>query len=264
MAATWRLMVCPTEATDCSASLSGSASLTATSVMAEAMRRSSCARQTSSARNQKMTIGTRMATAAVSAEALPSRPDMPLEATWVEIKPKAKKPPMMNQTADAASAIRKGVRDGLCCSAKIKPPIEGTSSLAGVARRRCGGGPAGRLVRTNWRGGVGSGARTRRLGELQGRLRGDRLFGCLVACLGGSSRFGSTIPSRLRCSALSRSAREVRFGSSGPRSNPSPDFSSRDRVNASSGFCSLAPAAAASRLRLLLRHHAFLATDENS
>ncbi len=114
MAATWRRMVCPTEATDCSASLSGSASLTATSVMAEAMRRSSCARQTSSARNQKMTIGTRMATAAVSAEALPSMPDIPLEATWVEIKPKAKKPPTMNQRAEAARAIRNGVREGLC------------------------------------------------------------------------------------------------------------------------------------------------------
>ena len=114
MAATWRRMVCPTEATDCSASRSGSASLTATSVMAEAMRRSSCARHTSSARNQKMTIGTIMATAAVSAEALPSRPDIPFEATCVEIKPKAKKPPTMNQSADAASAIRNGVREGLC------------------------------------------------------------------------------------------------------------------------------------------------------
>ena len=102
IAATWRLMVCPTEATDCSASRSGSASLTATSVMAEAMRRSSCARQTSSARNQKMTIGTRMASAAVSAEALPNRPDTPVEETWVEISPKAKKPPIRNQAADTA------------------------------------------------------------------------------------------------------------------------------------------------------------------
>ena len=41
MAATWRRMVCPTEATDCSAILSGSASLTATSVIAEAIRRNS-------------------------------------------------------------------------------------------------------------------------------------------------------------------------------------------------------------------------------
>ena len=108
IAATCRRMVWPTEATDCSASRSGSASLTATSVMAEAMRRSSCARQTSSARNQKMTMGTRMATAAVSAEALPTRPETPPELTWAEIRPKAKKPPMMNQATEAASAIRNG------------------------------------------------------------------------------------------------------------------------------------------------------------
>ena len=55
-----------------------------------------------------------MATAAVSAEALPTRPDIPHEVIWVEISPKAKKPPTMNQTAEATSAIRKGVRDGLC------------------------------------------------------------------------------------------------------------------------------------------------------
>ena len=61
-----------------------------------------------------MTMGTRMATAAVSAEALPTRPETPPEATCVEIRPKAKKPPMMNQATEAASAIRKGVRDGLC------------------------------------------------------------------------------------------------------------------------------------------------------
>src|SRR3990170_829748 len=105
IAATWRLMVCPTEATDCSASLSGSASRTATSVMAEAMRRSSWARQTRSARNQKMTIGTRMATAAVSAEALPTKPDTPAEVTCVEMSPKAKKPTMRNQATEAASAL---------------------------------------------------------------------------------------------------------------------------------------------------------------
>ena len=149
MAATWRRIVWPTEATDCSASLSGSASLTATSVMAEAIRRSSCARQTSSARNQKMAIGTRMATAAVSAAALPNRPVAPAVDICAEISPKAKKPPMTNQITDAASAIRKGVRDGRCCSANINPPIEGKSSLAGGARRRCGGGPAGRRVRVN-------------------------------------------------------------------------------------------------------------------
>jgi hypothetical protein len=54
---------------------------------------------------------------------------------------------MMNQTTEAISATRKGVRDGLCCKAKINPPIEGTSSLAGGASLRWGGGPAGRRVR---------------------------------------------------------------------------------------------------------------------
>ena len=61
-----------------------------------------------------MTIGTRTATAAVSAEALPSRPESPAEETWLEIKPKAKKPPMRNQAREATSATRNGVRDGRC------------------------------------------------------------------------------------------------------------------------------------------------------
>ena len=141
--------------------------------------------------------------------------------------PKAKKPPMTNQTTDAASAIRKGVRDGRCCSANINPPIEGTSSLAGVARRRWGGGPAGR-VRVNWCGGVLRAASDGVSVNSTGRLGFVHLVGSLGSLLSGSSRLGSTISSRLRCSALSRSAREVRLGSSGLRSrSASPDFPSR-------------------------------------
>ena len=202
-----------------------------------------------------MTIGTRMATAAVSAEALPSRPETPPALTWVEIRPKAKKPPMMNQATETASAIRNGVRDGRCWSAKIRPPIEGTSSLAGVARRRCGGGPAGRRVRTNCLGGVVAapcwlGASANSSGGL-GVSLGASSAG--LGGLGGSSRFASARsarpgdPSRLRCSALSRSAKDVRLGSV-RSSGPSLDFSSRSRVIASRGFSalSLAPAAAPS------------------
>ena len=191
-----------------------------------------------------MTMGTRMASAAMRAEALPSRPDTPAEPTWVEISPKAKKPPMMNQATEAASATRKGVRDGLCCSAKINPPIEGTSSLAGVARRRCGGGPAGRRVLTNCFGGGDAlwlGASANSSGGF------GASFGASSGALGGSSRLGSAIPSRLRCSALSRSAKEVRLGKL-LSSELSADFSSRARVIASRGFFGLswAPAAAPS------------------
>ena len=94
-----------------------------------------------------MTMGTRMATAAVSADGLAKRSGAPPAAlSWAEISPKAKKPPKMNQAIEATSATMKGEREGLCCSAKIKPPIDGKSSLAAVAIRRWAG-PAGRLIR---------------------------------------------------------------------------------------------------------------------
>ncbi len=245
MAATWRRMVCPTEATDCSASLSGSASLTATSVMAEAMRRSSCARQTSSARNQKMTIGTRMATAAVSAEALPSRPDTPPAATWVEIKPKAKKPPMMNQSHRSGKRDQEGRARRALLKREDQPADRGNVVIGrrgeAALRGRARGAPRAHELRggvgaalgpgasANSSGGFGGYSSPRRLGGLR------RLFALRLDDRSLALALLGLEPFRQGCSL-----RE--FGA--PLKWPSPDFSSRDRVIASRGFCSLAPAAA--------------------
>ena len=122
--------------------------------------------------------------------------------------------------------------------AKISPPIEGTSSLAAVARRRGGGGRRGawcaRIDVAAW-----AGARARRPQRIIGGLAATVSSGGLAA-----PRVSARRSSRFGCSACNRSAREVLFGRSRPRSSPSPDLSSRDRVVASRGFCSLAPAAA--------------------
>ena len=178
-------------------------------------------------------MGTRIAMAAVSAEALLTRPDTPPAATWAEIKPKAKKPPIMNQAIEATSAKRKGVRDGRCWSAKINPPIEGTSSLAGVRepalRRRARGPPRAH----DCFGGVSAlwaGASANSSGGFALPQAALAAWGLLALDLG---RSGSEVdPSRFRCSARSRSARDARFGKL-RSSELSPDFSSRARVIAS-------------------------------
>ena len=161
----------------------------------------------------------------MSAEALPSRPETPPAATWAEIRPKAKKPPMMNQAIEATSATRKGVRDGRCWSAKISPPIEGTSSLAGggepaLRRRACGAARANELL---GRSGGALGSAARRIPAAASALP-RRLWrlGRLLALDLGPLRL-SVDPSRLRCSALSRSARDVRLGRL-RSSELSPDF----------------------------------------
>ncbi len=180
IAATWRLMVCPTEATDCSASRSGSASRTATSVMAEAMRRSSCARQTRSARNQKMTIGTRTATAAVSAEALPSRPESPAEADLGRDQAEGEK------AADEEPGHRGDERhqEGRA----RRPLLEGEDQPADRWNVVIGGGGktalrrrARRATRADELAGRWRGALARRLGELRRRLRRRFLLRRLLA-----------------------------------------------------------------------------------
>ena len=91
-----------------------------------------------------MAMGTRMAIAAASADGVAkSSAGPPLSC---EMRPKAKKPPTMNQATEATSATTKGEREGLCCKAKINPPIEGRSSLAAVAILRWAG-PAPRRAR---------------------------------------------------------------------------------------------------------------------
>ena len=61
-----------------------------------------------------MTIGTRIDRAAVSAEVLPNSPDTPAWLSWLEISPKASRPPIRNQATEAAAATRNGVFDGFC------------------------------------------------------------------------------------------------------------------------------------------------------
>ena len=44
--------------------------------------------------------------------------------------------PMASQTPEATAAIWNGRLDGFCCSAKIRPPMEGASSLAAILGAR--------------------------------------------------------------------------------------------------------------------------------
>ena len=217
-----------------------------------------------------MTMGTRMATAAVSAEALPSRPETPAEETWLEIRPKAKKPPMRNQATEAAERhqerrARRPLLEREDQSADRGDIVIGGSGKTALRRR------ARRTPGANELRGRRGGAWRWRLGELQRRLR--RLLG---RRFGGSSRFGS------RALALALLGLEPfrQRGSLGKVEAPlrgglSPGFSSRDRVIASRGFCvfgprclsfrtatslALAPSRVPRNRRKLMREFARLAT----
>ncbi len=97
---------------------SGSASLTATSVMAEDMRRSSCARQTRIARNQNRAMGMMtVATTAMVAGLAKSSAVLPAVSRFFWKMAHDSTRPSTNQTTDAPMAIRNGEREGRCCSA---------------------------------------------------------------------------------------------------------------------------------------------------
>ena len=139
---TCRRTAWPSEAADCSAARSGSASRTATSVMADDISFNSCARQTSSARNQNSAIGKLMVAAATTIIGL-AKNELPVGETWDATMAHTSKAPTASQPPEAAAASWKGRLDGCCCKAKIRPPIEGTSSLAAIWARA---GPAGRRL----------------------------------------------------------------------------------------------------------------------
>ena len=107
---TCRRTAWPSEAADCSAARSGSASRTATSVMAEDISFSSWARQASSARNQNSAIG--RSTVASTATSIGLENTDPPDASMAQ----AKTAPMVSHTADATAATWNGRLDGFCCS----------------------------------------------------------------------------------------------------------------------------------------------------
>ena len=96
----------------------------------------------------------------------------------------------MNHSTDANSATRNGDFDGFCCRAKIRPPIEGTSSLAAAAVAILRGGwPAARRERVT--------------GRDAGAPRASSGSAGFLSSILGSGDLRSDI---LRCSALKRSA----------------------------------------------------------
>ena len=112
--------------------------------MAEDISFNSWARQMSSARNQNKAIGSRMVAATMIMLGPATVSKKPLLAIWGASIAHASRPPMASHTPEPAAAIMKGRFDGLCCKAKISPPIEGASSLA--ATRALGGAAARRLA----------------------------------------------------------------------------------------------------------------------
>ena len=137
---TCRRTAWPSEAADCSAARSGSASRTATSVIADDINFSSCARHTSSARNQNSAIGKLIVAAATTIIGLVRNEPPETSAATMAHTSRA---PTASQPPDAPAASWKGRLEGCCCKAKIRPPIEGTSSLAATWVRA---GPAGRRL----------------------------------------------------------------------------------------------------------------------
>ena len=139
---TCRRTAWPSEAADCSAARSGSARRTATSVMAEDISFSSCARHASIARNQNSAMGRKMVAATMIIIGLASASRKLLRAirapAWPRRAGRRREP-----AAGPAAASMNGRLDGFCCRAKIRPPIEGASSLAAMRAR---GGAAGRRL----------------------------------------------------------------------------------------------------------------------
>ncbi len=146
---TWRRTAWPREAADCSAARSGSASRTATSVMAADMSFSSCARQASMARNQNSAMGRKIVAATIIMVGLLSAAKKPLRAISGDSMAQARRLPTASHPPEPAAAMTKGWLVGCCCRAKIRPPMEGASSLAATrargwaAARRRGGGVVG-------------------------------------------------------------------------------------------------------------------------
>src|SRR5579883_3498162 len=97
---------------------SGSARRTATSVIAEDIRRNSCARHTRIARNQNRTIGITMVAITATIDGLENSSETLFDSPRLFWKTAQEtKAPTTNQTPDAMSAMIKGDREGRCCRA---------------------------------------------------------------------------------------------------------------------------------------------------
>ena len=153
---TCRRTACPSEAADCSAARSGSASRTATSVIAEDINFSSCARQASSARNQNSAIGRQTVAAATTIIGL-AKNELPAGATSEAAIAHASRAPTASQPPDAPAASWKGAARGLLLQSEDQAADRGRIVIGGDlgARRTrrpplgdppraCGRPPAGR------------------------------------------------------------------------------------------------------------------------
>ena len=105
--------------------------------MAEDISFSSWARQASSARNQNSAIGS--STVAITATSI-GLESPPADASMAQAKMAPIDEPY---GGGAAPPPWNGRLDGFCCSEKIRPPMEGASSLAAIFGRA---GPAGRRL----------------------------------------------------------------------------------------------------------------------
>ncbi len=128
---------------------------------------------------------------------------------------------MMNQSDRGGKRDQEGRARRPLLEREDQPADRGNVVIGGRGEAALRG-RAGRAPRPHeLRGRRGRGARARRLGEFQRRFRrfARRLLGGLAASAAPRVLRLDDRPSRFRCSALSRSARDVRFGSSRPRSS---------------------------------------------
>ena len=112
---TCRRTAWPSDAAACSAPRSGSASRTATSVMAEDMSLSSCARTASMARNQNRAIGRPMvASTTIIIGLVKTAPALGAVAITGDRNAQASRAPIASHPPEAAAAIMNGWFDGFC------------------------------------------------------------------------------------------------------------------------------------------------------
>jgi hypothetical protein len=182
---TCRRTAWPSDAAACSAPRSGSASRTATSVMAEDISFNSCARTASMARNQNKAIGRPIvASTTIIIGLVKTAPTLDAVAITGDRKAQASSAPIASHPPEAAAAIWKGWLDGFCWSAKIRPPIDGTSSLAATRERA---GPAGRrLAARLWPSSSGNSASGLAVRSGGGRGGGSGALAAPLASLGGA------------------------------------------------------------------------------
>jgi hypothetical protein len=197
---TCRRTAWPSDAAACSAPRSGSASRTATSVMAEDMSFSSCARTASMARNQNRAIGRPMVASTTTIIGL-VKTALALGAVAItgDRNAQASRAPIASHPPEAAAAIMKGWFDGFCWSANIRPPIDGTSSLA--ATRERAGPAARRLAARLWPSSSANSASGLAASSGGGRGGGSGALAAPLPCLAGAGGRPSVARPNVRLAA---------------------------------------------------------------